>query len=372
MSFENSRSSTSSILNSVGSDSEASYRVAEVEWIEEVDGLTQVIHDELSELGHHPQYFKHDSALPREVDVIFTWAPYGKLLPILQQLESIPKSRRPIAVHWNTEGIPDLRLPWRPMIALGAFRSWIGRVGNGDNSVIDAVARKVTSPWENRVLRYRYIGDYHYAYRKGLLHVFADSSAIYAQLHSQHGLPSVIAPWGATRRWYEDLGLERDIDVLWMGKRGTRRRSQILDRVREELKKHGVEIYVADNEEKPFIYGKERTRFLNRSKITLNITRTWYDDNFSRFAMAAPNKSLIVSESILPHCPQFEQGVHYVSAPVDRLANTILYSLRHDEERRQIVENAYRMVTTELTFKNSIKRIMNAVDRVNRSRPLID
>jgi hypothetical protein len=199
------------------------------------------------------------------------------------------------------------------------------------------------------------------------LNVFADSSVIYAQLHRQHGLPTVVAPWGATLRWYADLGLKRDIDVLWMGQRGSRRRGKLLDRIRQELGSHGVEMRVADNQESPFIFGQERTEFLNRAKITLNLARTWYDDNYSRFAMAAPNRSLIVSEPLLPHCPQYEAGTHYVSAPADRIAEAIVYYLKNEDERLRIVENAYQLVTTALTFRNSIKTIMDAVSKTRQA-----
>jgi hypothetical protein len=95
----------------------------------------------------------------------------------------------------------------------------------------------------------------------------------------------------------------------------------------------------------------------------LNLTRTWYDDNFSRFAMAASNRSLIVSEPLLSHCPQCEAGVHYATAPIETLAKTILYYLTHNEERLSIVENAYQLVTTELRFRNSVNAIMDAVNK---------
>jgi spore maturation protein CgeB len=88
--------------------------------------------------------------------------------------------------------------------------------------------------------------------------------------------------------------------------------------------------------------------------------------------MAAPNRSLIVSEPILPHCPQYEPGVHFVSASIDKLSETILYYLQHDEARERIVENAYRLTTAELTFRNSIKKIMDEVDRVMCARGRID
>ena len=80
-------------------------------------------------------------------------------------------------------------------------------------------------------------------------------------------------------------------------------------------------------------------------------------------ALAAPNRSLIVSEPVLPHCPSFIAGTHYVSVPVKALAETILYYLNHEEERLRIVHNAYQLVTTKLVFRESIKSIMEAVSQ---------
>jgi hypothetical protein len=128
-----------------------------------------------------------------------------------------------------------------------------------------------------------------------------------------------------------------------------------------------VGIHVIDNEENPFVYGKERTRIFNRAKITLNLTRTWFDDNFSRFAMALPNRSLIVSEPLLPHCPQYKAGSHYVVAPIEDLAETILFYLDHELERMKIVDDAYQLSTTKLTLKNSVATIMEAVVKTHRS-----
>jgi hypothetical protein len=338
-----------------------SCQVAVVEWIKEQDGLPQVIHYELAQLGYQPLYFDYDAPIAPDVDVVFTFGPYGKFLPIPQKLARLPIGKRPMLVHWNTVGLPDVRLPWPLVQGLGACRSWMGRLDNTENPILRAVAKKLIASWESRILRFRYGGDYYSAYGKGWLNVLADTSAIYAQIHNRHGLPTVVAPWGATPKWYADLDLERDIDVLWIGQRGSGRRGELLDRIRQELRAYGVEIYVADNQENPFIFGAERTRFLNRAKITLNLTRTWYDDNFSRFAMAAPNRSLIISEPLLPHCPQYKSGTHYVSASIDKLAETIMYYLRQEDERLRIVENAYQLVTTELTFRNSIQAIMDAV-----------
>ena len=343
------------------------------------DGISEVISDELSALGYHPVFFQIGSSIPEKAEVIFSFGPYGKFLTIPRQLAKMPPERKPIFVHWNTEGIPDLRIPWNLMSSVSGWRSWLGRVQDSRNgSAGIRGTERLFSFIESRMSRFRYLGDYYYALQRGWLDIFADTSEIYADIHRQHGLPTIVAHWGATPRWYKDLGLERDIDVLWMGKRGTRRRSILIDRVRSELEANGVRMHVADGKENPFIFGDERIYYLNRSKITLNITRTWYDDNFSRIALAAPNRSLIVSEPVLPHCPSFIAGTHYVAAPVDSLAKTILYYLDHEEERSRIVENAYRLVTTKLVFRESIKSIMDAVNQMyqpihpNGHRPILD
>lgn len=340
------------------------YKVAVVEWVPEEDGLPQVIYHELNSLGYDPVYFPQDEEIPTDVDVILSFGPYGDFLEIGRKLAQLPSEKRPVWAHWNTEGLPDLLMPWVFVRYFGALRSYIGRLVINEDKRSKFLRKKLLVPWYNRALRYRYVGDYYYTYGKGLLGVFSDSSAIYAQIHRHHGLPTVVAPWGGTSLWSDDLNLERDLDVLWIGQRGSSRRSRMLDQVRGELRKFGVEIYVADNLENPFIFGKERTEYLNRAKVTLNLTRTWFDDNFSRFSMAAPNRSLIITEPLLPHCPEYIAGKHFVSAQKEKLAETILYYLENDQERLRITDNAYQLVTTELTFYNSIKKIMDAVCEV--------
>jgi hypothetical protein len=320
-----------------------------------------MIYEELVNLGHRPVYFIYGAPIPSNVDIVLTHGPYGKLLPVWQQAAQFSSINRSSVVHWNTEGYPDLRLPPLVMWTLGAYRSRLGRLNHSNHAWLRQLASKPPISWlDGRMLRFRHIGDYEYAYRKGWLDVLADSSQIYAQLNNRHGIPTLHIPWGPTPAVYADLGLKRDIDVLWMGNRATRRRSKLLDRIRQELNAYGIALYVADNEENPFIFGETRTRFLNRAKITLNLTRTWYDDNFSRFAYATANRSLVVSEPLLSHCSDYEVGIHYISAPINKLAQTIVHYLIHDDERQAIVENAYQLVTTKLAFRNSISRLIDA------------
>jgi len=339
------------------------YRVAVPAWVED-DGIAKMIGFELEQIGYNPVLFFFDSNIPEDVDYLLTFGPYNRILPIWQNNARIALSRRPVVIHWNTEGMPDLRIPPKVVRALGAMRSKIGRMGYS-GSVLDHFLYSIrpVSNIDQSFKRYRFHGDYEYACRKGWLHVLSDTSHIYSQIRSKIGIPTLYAPWGASQRWYEDLGLQRDLDVLWMGTRGSQRRSRILDQVFRELKLKGLNVYIADNEENPFIFGEERTRQLNRAKITLNITRTWYDDNFSRFTMACPNRSLVVSEPVLPHCIEFKENVHYVSAKIEDLANTIVYYLEHEEERRQIVDNAYELMMAELKFEKSLRKMFSAAQQ---------
>ncbi len=317
----------------------------------EKDGISEAICDELSSLGYQPIPFIYNGKIPPSAAYIFSFGPYGDFLNVPRRLASRPRDERPIFIHWNTEGLPDLRIPGRAVRLLGQLRTQINQWFSPGWMV-------------DRMLRFRYVGDYYYAFKSGWLNVFADSSVIYSDWHREQGLPTVPAPWGATPRWYNDLKLERDIDVLWMGNRGSRRRDHILNRLEKELADRNVSFYLADNITNPFVFDDERTDILNRTKITLNLTRTWYDDNYSRFSLAAANRSLIVSEPILPHCADYKPGVHFVSAQIENLADTIVDYLNNDEKRQKITEDAYQLVTTKLTFRNSIFAIMSEAEQV--------
>lgn len=339
-----------------------SYRVAiPITW--DGNGIAEAIYVELENLGHQPFYFHLDGPVPREAEIFFLFGPFGKFLRIPQSFAGQKREERPVFVYWNTEGLPDLRLPWPLVKFAGQFRSWLGRLEWSTHPLGQIAQRVLLSRLESRMIRFRYVGDYLYAQRRGWIDVFADISALYAGIYRRSGIPALVAPFGSSHLWYEDLGLERDIDVLWMGKRATRRRSETLDRLRAELNRHGVDIYMVDGEEHPFVFDEERTEILNRAKITLNLLRTWYDENSLRICMAAPNGSMVVSEPMLPHVPQYQPGVHYAAAPLDRLAQTILYYLEHDVERERLAGNASRLLTETLTMRRSIETIISAVTR---------
>jgi hypothetical protein len=332
-------------------------------------GIAEAISTELENLGHRPFTFDLDGEVPWGMDAVLLFGPFGKFLHVPQQFGGLPQEQRPVFVYWNTEGLPDLRLPPALVKTASVMRSWVGRASAAPGALARlAAGLPPLSLVEHRLLRFRYVGDYLYAHRMGWIDVFADISAVYATYLRGFGLPAIAAPFGSYPDWYADLNLKRDIDVLWMGKRATRRRSEALNRVRADLRQYGVEVHVVDNEENPFVFGPERTHLLNRAKITLNLLRTWYDENSLRICLAAPNRSLVVSEPLLPHVPLYQAGEHYVSAPIENLAEVIVRYLHDEPARQRILENAYQLSTRKLTWRSSMNTMMEAAVQVYTSR----
>jgi hypothetical protein len=332
-----------------GNQLSQSLNVALVKWNVN-DELSQVIADELSRLGHRPQNFLHNTELPREADIVLTFAPYGKLLPIARRVAKHP--RAPLLAHWNFEGFPDSRLPWTLVYGLSMLRSRLDGVR-----------------WlDQKMKRYQYLGDYFYAYRRGWLKVFAIISKLHERHYNEHGLPAHFVPWGTSPRFFRTLQLERDIDVLWFGKRRTSHRSTLIDEVCNQVRARGYTMMIADNVKHPFIYGDTRTQVLNRAKIVLNVKATTQSSGFAfRFHMVAGNRALVVAEDFPLSVPNYRAGVHFASAPPEQLAETVIYYLEHEDERRALAENAYQFATNEMTLKNSVHTLMQHIEQVRTS-----
>ncbi|MEM7124862.1 MAG: hypothetical protein AAF702_00960 [Chloroflexota bacterium] len=343
-------------------------RVAVVEWTHDGDAIGEAIYQELHLIGHEPVYFPAraytDFILTGETDLVLLFGPFGKFLPILEYVAQMPLEARPLTLFWNTEGFPNPRIPW-PIMRQGArIRSWIGRHVDAKGLLTRMpVIKDLFSSVDRQMMPYRHLGDFLHAQYHGLIDVYADVSAVYGHyLRRKANFDPVEAPLGSSHRWYTDLGLERDIDVIWIGKRETKRVSSLLEQIQKHLSKQGVQMLLIDDEKACFRIDEERIRLLNRSKINLNILSTWHDENSLEISIAASNRSLVVSEPLLPHVLKYEAGVHYVSSPIAKLADTIIYYLEHDNERDVIIKKAYQLMTTELSLYWSVQRVMNAVE----------
>ncbi len=342
-------------------------RIAIIKW-SKPDGQSLAIGEAARSSGYEVVYFDHQEPVPENVGVVFTFGPYHRWTPIPQQLSRLNPAPRPLLLHWNFEGTPPLNVP-HPLIKwFSLFRSAVDRLNNSDNQGVKRwLATPPLSFINTRFHKFRFIGDTCWATQNGLLDRFVTTSYLYAELYRKLNVSALVVPWGTSPLWHASLGCERDIDVLWMGKRRTTCRSKRLDAVREQLAAQGVTVYMVDGIERPFIYGDERTHILNRAKITLNLLPTWYDNNFPhRFHLAAANKSLVISDPLLPHHPAYQAGTHYVEAASDKLVPTILFYLRHSEAREKITSAAYHLATSEMTLEKSVHVILSSVAQQKR------
>ena len=318
-------------------------RVGIVHW-HQGDGLGSQTSRIVENLGHEAVNFLYDARLPQDLDVVFTYGPFDSLVPLANQLLACPMAKRPAFAWWITEQLPNPDLPEWILYWGGLLRSYVERA---------AFRQQTTGIWHLdprwrwltiKAHRFRYYGDLYWLQRRGILSLLVTGSPWRADYLRARGFDAYVPPSPSYRPgWGADLKLERDIPVLWIGKIATKRRKRLLQRVRADLKARGVEILMIDGVENPYIFGEERTRLLNRTKVVLNLLRAKWDNNAMRFAFAAQNRALIVTEPTLRHTP-FSPGVHLVEAPIEQMADTICHYLSHEGERLQIVEHAYRLI----------------------------
>jgi hypothetical protein len=150
-----------------------------------------------------------------------------------------------------------------------------------------------------------------------------------------------------------DLGLARDIDTVFLGTLDVPRRNGIL----RELEERGVAVMRAGSWFDPAFWGERRTQLLNRTKILLNFARTPAEFSGYRLLLGMANKALVISEPL--YCPEpYLPGTHFVMAPIEEIPDRVQHYLDHEEERRQIVEEAYRFVLQEVTLQRSVSKIL--------------
>lgn len=347
-----------------------SHRVGVVHWKrdERGNGIISLLSRTLEELGCETIDFFYDAKLPRNLDVVFTYGPFGSLVPLVNQLSACPSSQRPLLVFRMSEQLPNPDLPEWVRSGIGLIRSQAERLAfhqhtNGAQQLIPRLRWLTT-----KATRFRYYGDLHWLQRQGILSLLVIGhrlNGVSGDCLRAKGINPLVVSLGSHPSWGKDLGLERDIPVLWIGKRGTSRRARLLDRIRSELRQHGVEMMMIDGVEHSYVFDEERTILLNRTRIVLNLLREKWDSNSLRYYIAAPNRAMIVTEPVYPP-NSFVSGTHLIEAPVEHMTDTILHYLSHEEERRRIADQAYELATTDLTMKRGLVRVLETVAQLRQ------
>jgi hypothetical protein len=187
----------------------------------------------------------------------------------------------------------------------------------------------------------------------GIPDVLAVSTLERRRFLAERGIESLVAPMGYDPAVGRDLGVPRDIDVLFLGTPEVPRRKRILGALRAA----GVDVLELGSWRDASLWGEGRVRLLNRVKILLNIPRHRGMLSGGRMVLGMANKALVLAEPVYDPSP-YRPGVHYVSAEPDAFPEVISRYLSSEDERREIVETAYTFVTTELTTRRSVATIL--------------
>ena len=249
-------------------------------------------------------------------------------------------SRRPPVVLWHTEPLP-------PRPGSGFRNGWLD-----PREIVRIVRRdpQVSDPLTN-AHRLRRL------HRCGLPDLLIVSGRGRQGYLASCGIDSRFVPLGyAPKHHGRPLGLERDIDVLFLGAMDVWRRQRLV----KKLERAGVRVRTEGSFNDHGLWGDQRSRVLNRTKILLNLQRQPGQFAGLRMILGMANGAMVISEPIDQPEP-YAAGRHYVEASVDQIPAVIGHYLNHPQERERIAADAYRLVSEEVTMSQSLRHIMSLV-----------
>jgi hypothetical protein len=256
---------------------------------------------------------------------------------IRRRLVTMPRAERPPVLIWHGEPLPPPRsagLPW-PSLNLREIAKILLR---------DARATDVyTNYFMLRKLA-----------RQGVPDVLVVSGMLRRDFLAERGIPSHYVPFGSDDGMGRDLGLERDIDVLFLGSLDVPRRNRLL----KQLERAGVAVKAAGSWSDPNYWGEARTRLLNRTKILLNFARTPAEFSGRRLLLGMQNKALVVSEPLYRPEP-YVPDKHFVMAAMNDMPARIQYYLRNEPERRRIAEAGHQFAVGEMHVRAVVRKVLD-------------
>lgn len=260
----------------------------------------------------------------------------------LRRVAALEARRRPCVVVWHTDALPMPSAAGLPREALTVRE--VAKIVLQD--------RRINDHYSNARYLRRLCGQ-------GIVNVFAVANGAYQAYLAEHGVKTELVPVGYHPSYGRLLGLERDIDVLFLGEHRVRRRRRILRRLKQE----GLDVVTVGSQSPTKGYwGERRTELLNRTKILLHIPR--YPGHLSdRHLMGMATGALVVSEPIYLPDP-LRPGVHYVECSVAEMADTVRTYLANAKARRQITEAARLYLTEEFTLERTYARLMELAAHV--------
>jgi hypothetical protein len=255
---------------------------------------------------------------------------------VVRWLHETPATRRSFVAVWHTEALP---LP----------------TGVRTRRHARELARVLLRDWRATDPATNYAAIRRLSHH-GLIDLLVVGGPASREFLRTRGIAAEWAPLGYHPGHGRDLGVERDIDVLFLGSTDAPRRRRVLRQLRLE----GVPVEVAGSWHDPRYWGEDRTRLLNRVRVLLNVARRPGELSGLRLMLGMANGALVVSEPIYDSAP-YIAGRHYLSAPLDDLPATIAGVLADEESRARLARAGHRFATTEVTLERSVMRVMELV-----------
>ncbi len=166
------------------------------------------------------------------------------------------------------------------------------------------------------------------------------------------GIQAELLPFGYHLDWGNDLGIKRDIEVLFLG-RLEKRRAVLVRELKSELEQRSRKLTVVQR-----AFGEARTHLLNRARIMLVLLRTPHDMPAMRLMLGMACGALVICEQC-NGTGAFRAGEHFVMAEPERLPEVIDYYLTHEDDRRQIAWRGHEFVAQELTMEKMLRRMLD-------------
>ncbi|MGB2769661.1 MAG: glycosyltransferase [Candidatus Zixiibacteriota bacterium] len=308
--------------------------------IQALAGKVHIVTSLLSEAGYRVTQVSNERLHLKKTDILWildnaNWFPI-----VCKQLQTIPKSERPIIVIWHAEPLPPPKSAGLPHTRLNLRE--IGKILLRD--------RRATDVYTNYSRLRALMED-------GIPDLLVVSTPARQEFLAEHGLASTFVPLGyhRTEDGY-DMGLHRDIEVLFLGALNIPPRKKLFRR----LRRSGINLIAKGSWFDPDLWGENRTRLLSRTKIFLNLQRYPGELSGARLIMGMANRTLVISEPMYKP-GGFIPGKHFVSATSDEMPEIISYYLNHDDERECIATEGHKLVTGELTMERSISRILELI-----------
>ena len=299
----------------------------------------------LEELGQRVHVVEDGPIDLSPFDVILLYGNPGYFPRMRRQLLATEREQRPLVATLHAEPLPPPRASGLPRWAALTVAE-MGKIILNDP--------RATDIYSNHFKLRRMM-------REGTIDLLFAMSAEKQEYASEEGYESWHIPYG----YHPILGRlleppsDRDVDVLFLGDSRPWRRTRLLRR----LKRAGVDVTIRGSwyADGKGLWGDERTRFLNRTKIIIHVQRYPGKLASMRYFMAMANGVLVISEPAYKPEP-FVNGEHYVAATIDEMPEVIKYYLAHPDQRERITAAAHRLVTEELSYRRSMEQMLGVIE----------